>query len=171
MAVLTCALLAAVYLCADAARDQKASLATAFARRATISGLASGAVACVGIAVLHADAPELFHGLTHRALPLVILSIVAGLTGPALLNKRRYIAARPAAALAVAAILWAWGAGQYPAMLVGSTTVGQAASHRGVLAACLIALAVGAVLLVPSLWLLYATFQRRVPTTSEARGD
>ncbi|MFF0156133.1 cytochrome d ubiquinol oxidase subunit II [Streptomyces sp. NPDC005263] len=171
LAVLTCAHLAAVYLCADAARDGRTTLASAFAHRATISGVAGGTVACAGVAVLHADAPELFHGLTHRALPLVILSIVAGVAGLILLNRRRYVVARPAAALAVAAILWAWGVAQYPAMLVGSTTVDQAASNRSVLSACLIALAVGAVLLVPSLWLLYATFQRRTPAVPEAQSE
>ncbi|MFJ9967970.1 cytochrome d ubiquinol oxidase subunit II [Streptomyces avermitilis] len=168
LAVLTCAHLAAVYLCADAAREEDTALASDFARRATISGLASGAVACAGVAVLHADAPRLFYGLTHRALPLVILSAIAGLTGLALLNRRRYVLARPAAALAVAAILWAWGAAQYPAMLVGTTTVDQAASGSSVLSACLVVLAVGAVLLMPSLWLLYATSQRHAPAASEA---
>ncbi|MET8170755.1 cytochrome d ubiquinol oxidase subunit II, partial [Streptomyces sp. NPDC005329] len=61
---------------------------------------------------------------------------------------------------AVAAILWSWGAAQYPAMLVGSLTVDEAASQPAVLSACLIALACGAALLVPSLWLLYRTSQR-----------
>ncbi|WP_309141972.1 cytochrome d ubiquinol oxidase subunit II [Streptomyces griseicoloratus] len=165
LAVLTCAHLAAVYLCADAAREGRAPLAAAFARRGIVSGLACGAVACAGIAVLHADAPALFHGLTHRGLPLVVLSAVAGLGGLVLLHRRRYVLARPAAALAVAAVLWAWGAAQYPAMLVGGTTVDQAASDAAVLSACLIVLAVGAALLAPSLWLLYATFQRRTPAT------
>ncbi|MGW2100678.1 cytochrome d ubiquinol oxidase subunit II [Streptomyces olivaceoviridis] len=160
LAVLTCAHLAAVYLCADADREGDAELARAFARRAVASGLASGAVALAGIAVLHTDAPQLFHGLTHRALPLVVLSAISGVAGLGLLTRRRYVAARGAAALAVAAILWAWGAAQYPAMLVGSLTVGQAASQAAVLSACLIALACGAVLLVPALWLLYGTFQR-----------
>ncbi|MEU9214546.1 cytochrome d ubiquinol oxidase subunit II [Streptomyces sp. NPDC048415] len=160
LAVFTCAHLAAVYLCADAAREHDATLARTFARRAVASGLASGAVALVGTAVLHADAPDLFHGLTHRALPLVVLSAVSGGVGLGLLIRRRYVAARTAAALAVAAILWAWGAAQYPAMLVGSTTVDQAASQPAVLSACLIVLAAGAVVLVPALWLLYATFQR-----------
>ncbi|MFI1004113.1 cytochrome d ubiquinol oxidase subunit II [Streptomyces galbus] len=160
LAVLTCAHLAAVYLCADAERESDAQLARAFARRAVASGLASGAVALAGIAVLHADAPQLFHGLTHRALPLVVLSAVSGVAGLGLLARRRHIAARGAAALAVAAILWAWGAAQYPAMLVGSLTVDQAASQPAVLSACLIALACGAVLLIPALWLLYGTFQR-----------
>ncbi|MEZ7005200.1 cytochrome d ubiquinol oxidase subunit II [Streptomyces sp. AD55] len=159
LAVLACAHLAAVYLCADADREGDRVLASAFARRAVGSGLASGAVACAGIAVLHADAPELFHGLTHRALPLVVAGAVAGLVGLLLLYRRRYVLARLAAAPAVAALLWAWGAAQYPAMLVGGVTVADAASDGAVLAACLISLAVGAVLLVPSLWLLYSTFQ------------
>jgi cytochrome d ubiquinol oxidase subunit II len=160
LAVLTCAHLAAVYLCADADRAGEDALARTFVRRAMVSGLASGAVALAGTAVLHADAPELFHGLTHRALPLVVISAVAGVTGLWLLVKRHYVAARAAAALAVAAILWAWGAAQYPAMLVGALTVDQAASSPAVLSACLIALACGAVLLIPGLWLLYGTFQR-----------
>ncbi|MFD0211013.1 cytochrome d ubiquinol oxidase subunit II [Streptomyces hirsutus] len=160
LAVLACAHLAAVYLCADADREGDPELARTFARRAVASGLASGAVALAGIAVLHADAPQLFHGLTHRALPLVLLSTVSGVVGLVLLIRRRHVVARGAAALAVAAILWAWGAAQYPAMLIGSLTVDRAASQPAVLSACLIVLACGAVLLIPSLWLLYGTFQR-----------
>ncbi|MET8244496.1 cytochrome d ubiquinol oxidase subunit II [Streptomyces sp. NPDC005202] len=169
LAVVTCAHLAAVYLCADAGREGRPELASAFARDAVSSGLAAGAVACAGIAVLRADAPELFHGLTHRALPLVIVSAVAGLVGLVLLTRRRFVAARAAAALAVAAILWAWGAAQYPAMLVGGTTVTQAAATGSVLSAILVALGVGAVVLVPSLWLLYATFQRGTPEQPPSR--
>ncbi|MEU6527319.1 cytochrome d ubiquinol oxidase subunit II [Streptomyces sp. NPDC046924] len=160
LAVAACAHLAAVYLCADAHREGRPELAAAFTRDAVVSGLVSGVVALAGIAVLNADAPELFHGLTHRALPLVIISAVAGLTGLGLLVRQRFVAARAAAALAVAAILWAWGAAQYPALLVGSTTVTEAAASASVLSAVLGALGVGAVVLVPSLWLLYATFQR-----------
>ncbi|MBL3664657.1 cytochrome d ubiquinol oxidase subunit II [Streptomyces sp. M2CJ-2] len=160
LAVVTCAHLAAVYLCADAHREGRPELAAAFTRDAVVSGLVAGVVALAGIAVLNADAPELFHGLTHRALPLVIISAVAGLTGLGLLARQRFVAARAAAALAVAAILWAWGAAQYPALLVGSTTVTEAAANASVLSAVLVVLGVGAVVLVPSLWLLYSTFQR-----------
>ncbi|MEU6478181.1 cytochrome d ubiquinol oxidase subunit II [Streptomyces sp. NPDC047017] len=160
LAVVTCAHLAAVYLCADADREGRPDLAAAFARDAVVSGLAAGVVALAGIAVLRADAPVLFHGLTHRALPLVIVSAVAGVTGLLLLGRGRHVAARAAAALAVAAILWAWGAAQYPALLVGGTTVAQAAATGSVLRAVLVSLGVGALVLVPSLWLLYATFQR-----------
>ncbi len=55
--MVTCAHLAAVYLCADAHREGREELAAAFTRDAVISGLAAGVVALAGIAVLHADAP------------------------------------------------------------------------------------------------------------------
>ncbi|MFR0357330.1 cytochrome d ubiquinol oxidase subunit II [Streptomyces sediminimaris] len=167
LAVLTCAHLAAVYLCADAERAGDAVLVADFRRRALAAGLLSGAVALAGIAVLPADAPALFHGLTHRALPLVVLSVVCGVGGLLLLARRRLVAARVAAALAVAAILWAWGAAQYPDMLVPGTTVAEASSQNSVLAACLVSVAVGSVLLLPSLWWLYATFQRPSPATDQ----
>ncbi|MFE3034151.1 cytochrome d ubiquinol oxidase subunit II [Streptomyces canus] len=169
LAVVTCAHLAAVYLCADAGRAGRTDLVAAFTRDAVASGLAAGVVALAGIAVLHADAPELFHGLTHRALPLVITSAVAGLAGLALLVRGRFVTARAAAALAVAAILWAWGAAQYPALLVGGTTVTAAAANSSVLSAVLLVLGVGALLLVPSLWLLYATFQRETTDQQSSR--
>ncbi|MEV8565494.1 cytochrome d ubiquinol oxidase subunit II [Streptomyces sp. NPDC051322] len=169
LSVLACAHLAAVYLCADAARAGDAELATGFRRRAMVSGLLSGLVALVGIAILDQDAPLLFHGLTHRALPLVIVSAVAGLLGLALLAGRRFVLARAAAALAVAAILWAWGAAQYPRMLGPGVTVSAAASVESVLVACLIALGVGFLVLVPSLLLLYATFQRKPPPAAGAQ--
>jgi cytochrome d ubiquinol oxidase subunit II len=163
IAVLTCAHLAAVYLCADAVREGDTERTAEFRRRAVVSGLACGAVALAGIAVLDQDAPVLFHGLTHRALALVIVGAAAGLADVALLLGRRYVLARGAAALAVAAILWAWGVAQYPHMLVPSTTVSETASHTSVLVACLISVGVGLLILTPSLWLLYATFQRPAP--------
>ncbi len=159
LAVAACAHLAAVYLHAEAVRLGRPELSAWFRARALGSGLAAGAVALAGIGVLAADAPDLFDGLTHRALPLVILSAVAGLAAMWLLG-RSPARARLTAATAVAAIVWAWGAAQYPALLEPDVTVSDAASTRSVLSACLICLAVGAVLLVPSLWWLYHVFQQ-----------
>ncbi|MFD6922467.1 cytochrome d ubiquinol oxidase subunit II [Streptomyces sp. NPDC059944] len=163
LAVLTCAHLAAVYLCADAARADAPLLVHAFRQRALASGLASGAVALAGIAVLHSDAPELFHGLTHRGLPLVVLSAISGLVGLLMLRRQKFAVARASAALAVAAILWAWGVAQYPLMLVPSLTAGAASATSPVLAGALIVFGAGALLLVPSLIWLYVLFQRRDP--------
>ncbi|MFE2674915.1 cytochrome d ubiquinol oxidase subunit II [Streptomyces hygroscopicus] len=168
LAVVTCAHLAAVYLCADAARAGGPGLVRAFRSRALVSGLAAGAVALAGIAVLHADAPRLFHGLTHRALPLVVLSALTGVAGLVLLRRSLWGWARAAAALAVALIIWAWGAAQYPLMLAPDLTVARAAAPPSVLAAVLIVFMAGALLLVPSLGWLYALFQR--PETGATTG-
>jgi cytochrome d ubiquinol oxidase subunit II len=160
LAMLVCAYLAAVYLCADATRGQETELAEEFRLRASITGVITGVVALVGIAVLATDSPRLFAGLTGRALPLVVLSAVAGLSEFPLLWWRRYVAARVLAALAVTSILWGWGVAQYPNMLEPNVTVTASAAQDSVLAATLIALAVGAALLIPSLLWLYQLFQR-----------
>ncbi len=160
LAVLTCAYLAAVFLCGDAARDGEHDLAEAFRRRAVVAAVVTGAVGLAGIAVLRADAPLLFDGLTGRGLPVVVLSVVAGLAALGLLLARRYIAARLASALAVAAILVGWAVSQYPYLLPPTRTVDEAAAGRPTLLALLIALSAGAVILIPALAFLYTLFQR-----------
>jgi cytochrome d ubiquinol oxidase subunit II len=167
LAVLVCAYLAAVYLCADATRAGRVDLAESFRLRTLVTGASTGVVALAGIGVLATDAPALFTGLTGRALPLVVCSAVAGIVEFPLVWWRRYLAARVIAALAVTAILWGWAAAQYPDMLEPNTTVVSAAAQGSVLGAVLLVLAAGAVLLVPSLWLLYSLFQRPRPSTSQ----
>ncbi|XVV07533.1 cytochrome d ubiquinol oxidase subunit II [Actinosynnema sp. CA-248983] len=160
LAVLVCAYLAAVFLCGDARRDGQEELAAAFRTRALGAGLVTGAVGLAGIAVLRADAPLLFEGLTGRGLPVVLASVVAGIVALVLLWTRRYTAARIASALAVAAILTGWAVGQYPYLLPASVTVEEAATGRATLQALLVALSVGSVILVPCLVYLYVLFQR-----------
>ncbi|MFC4008872.1 cytochrome d ubiquinol oxidase subunit II [Nonomuraea purpurea] len=160
LAVGTAAYLAAVYLTRDAQRAGQQDLVDAFRRRALICGVVVGALSAIGLLVLWADAPALFTELTSgRALPLLVLSVVAGLASLVLLWRRAYVAVRVTAALAVTGLLWGWGVGQYPTLLPG-LTLAQAAATDAVLAASLGSLAVGAILLIPSLWWLYATFQR-----------
>ncbi|MEU6368707.1 cytochrome d ubiquinol oxidase subunit II [Streptomyces sp. NPDC046931] len=171
LAILTCAYLAAVYLSGDAARSGEAHLAAYFRRRALATGVVTGMVALAGIAILHADAPQLFHGLTHRALPVVLVSAVLGAVSLVLLLRAEMTFVRVTAASAVAAVLWSWGVAQYPAMLPPSVTVAASASESSVLGTSLGALAVGAVLLVPSLLWLYSLFQRRPAPTEDRRGS
>ncbi|MGW5049895.1 cytochrome d ubiquinol oxidase subunit II [Actinokineospora sp. NPDC004072] len=168
LAVLTCAYLAAVFLCGDAARDGQADLAESFRLRALLSAVVTGAVGLAGIAILRHDAPLLFEGLTGRALPAVLLSVAAGLTALVLLLTRRYIAARIASALAVTAILLGWAMSQYPYILPPTLTVDQAATSDATLTALLIALAVGTLILVPALIYLYTLFQR-TPSGADTR--
>jgi cytochrome d ubiquinol oxidase subunit II len=159
LAVGTTAYLAAVYLCADARRAGARQLAEAFRRRAIGTGVLVGAATVGALFVIRADAPDLFAGLTGRALPIALLSGLAGLASLALLFARRYVAVRVTAALAVAAVIWGWGVAQYPVMLPG-LTVAAAAGHPAVLAVVLWVLAIGGLLLVPSLAVLFTVFQR-----------
>ena len=84
LAVIVCAYLSAVYLSADARSAGDDTLVARFRARALAAGIAAGAIAAVGLGVLYADAPALASGLAHRGLPLVIISLAAGVTTLAL---------------------------------------------------------------------------------------
>ena len=160
LAVGTAAYLAAVYLTRDAERTGSVELTEAFRRRALVTGVLVGAVSLIGLLVVRSDAPALWHGLSQgRGAPLAGLSVLAGVGSLGLLVRRAYRSVRVTAALTVTGLLWAWGAAQYPVLLPG-VRLEQAAATDAVLTASLTALGIGALLLVPSLWWLYAIFQR-----------
>ncbi|MGY1639228.1 cytochrome d ubiquinol oxidase subunit II [Geodermatophilus sp. SYSU D00742] len=163
LAVLVCAYLAAVFLCADARREGADDLAAQFRARALGTAALTGAAGIAGLFVLRADAPQLFDGLTGRALPVVALSVVAGVAALGLLATRRYVPARAASALAVTAILAGWAVAQYPYVLVPDVTIEEAAGGRSTLVAMLVALLGGSVVLLPALVYLYVLFQRSPP--------
>jgi len=120
----------------------------------------------LGILVLHSDAPRLFTGLTQRGLPLVLASVVFGGLSLILLVMQRFVAVRFTAALAVVAVLWAWGVGQYPDVLPGVVTVSSAAAPDQTLRFLVVSLSIGSALLIPSLVLLYSLFQSAPATPS-----
>jgi cytochrome d ubiquinol oxidase subunit II len=167
LAVGTAAYLAAVYLTRDAERAGSPELTEAFRRRALVTGVLVGALSLAGLLVVRSDAPTLWHGLSQgRGAPLAALSVLAGIGSLGLLVRRAYRSVRVTAALTVTGLLWAWGAAQYPVLLPG-VRLEQAAATDSVLIASLTALGIGALLLVPSLWWLYAIFQR---STGDERG-
>ena len=120
----------------------------------------TGVVGLAGLFVLRSDAPLLWDGLTGRAVPVVALSVVAGVAAVVFLARRQYVPARLASALAVTTILVGWAVAQYPYILVPEVTIEEAATGRATLQAMLVALAGGAVFLVPALVYLYVLFQR-----------
>jgi cytochrome d ubiquinol oxidase subunit II len=163
LAVGSTAYLAAVYLTGDARRSGVPGLAEAFRLRGLVSAAVTGVITLGGILILRDDAPRLYAGLTGRALPVVVISVLAGLASLALLAMRRYALARVTAALAVAAVLWGWALAQYPVLLPPDVTVSHAAAAPPVLHATLAVAVVGMALLVPSLLWLFSLFQREAP--------
>jgi cytochrome d ubiquinol oxidase subunit II len=159
LAVGTGAYLAAVFLTRDGQRTSP-ELLPALRYRALAAGLVVGALAAAGLVVVALDAPDLAEQLSQwPAAALVGLSVVAGLASLVLLYLHHYLAVRITAGLAAAAIIWGWGAAGYPELLPG-VTVGEAAAVPAVLHAMLAVVAIGALILVPSLWWLFAIFQR-----------
>jgi cytochrome d ubiquinol oxidase subunit II len=127
----------------------------AFRSRALGAGIAAGALALGGLAVLAADADRLFDGLTEGAgLAAVAVSALAGTATLALIWAERFEPARYTAALAVAAIVAGWGIAQSPEILPG-LTIEEAAAGRSVLIATLASIAAGLLILIPSLGLLF----------------
>jgi cytochrome d ubiquinol oxidase subunit II len=159
LAVAVVAYLAACYLVHDAQRMGDDEMAAYFHRRAVGSGVAAGIIAFVGIFVLRADAEYLFDGLTSRALPLVILSAIAG-TASLVFMLRRPGTSRPLAIVAVASVVLAWGVAQWPYLLPETLEVADAAAPSGTLTALVLATIGAVVLVVPSFILLYTLDQR-----------
>jgi cytochrome d ubiquinol oxidase subunit II len=93
----------------------------------------------------------------------MVLSAAFGLASLLLLTRRAFLIVRGTAALAVVCALWAWGIAQYPTMLEPGVTLFSAAAAPATLAAVAAGLGAGGVLVLPSLVVLYALFQRSAP--------
>lgn len=155
LAVALSAYLAAVYLAADAARHDDAEMEQAFRLRALVTGLVAGGMAAGGLVVLRDDTRALFDDLVSGAgLAAVIVSALAGLGTLLLVRARRYEWSRYSAAVAVAAIVGGWAIAQSPTLLPGLTVEAAAASDDTLIAVVVATLA-GAVVLLPSLGLLF----------------
>jgi cytochrome d ubiquinol oxidase subunit II len=160
--VATSAYLAAVFLVSDARRFGDRELERYFSRRALAAALVAGVAALGGIFALHADARSIFDGLTSEGLPLVLLSAACGTAVVVLLVRGARRGVRPLAVGAVVAIIWGWGAAQYPYLLPGELKIDEGAAADPTLTAVLIVFGVAVVVVLPALALLFTLDQRSV---------
>jgi cytochrome d ubiquinol oxidase subunit II len=144
----------------DAARMDEADMVEYFRRRAVVMGFVAGFLALVGVVVLHDDATYVFHGLMSRALALVIISGLCGIGSLFFLTRANNRGARVLAMGAVASVVLGWGVAQWPYMLPTTVKVSQAAAPDPTLATILVVFAVAAVVILPSLGLLYTLDQK-----------
>jgi cytochrome d ubiquinol oxidase subunit II len=142
----TCfAYLAAVYLTLE---NAAAPLREDFRVRALVSGIV---VLVVGARPLFAMQP---------GAPVIVVATVAAGTAWWALWTRRYPLARVAAAGQVSCVIWGWALRQYPYVLPPTLTIESAAAPDRTLTLVLAALALGLVILVPSLGYLFGVFKR-----------
>jgi cytochrome d ubiquinol oxidase subunit II len=134
----------------DAGRLSDDTIVAYFRIRAVAAGVVAGVIAFVGLFVARNDARYLFDGLTSRALPLVVVSVLAGLAVLVLLRGRPRRGGRLAAVVAAGALVLGWGVAQWDYLLPESLTVSQAAAPTGTIVAVLVATVLAMLLIVPS---------------------
>jgi cytochrome bd ubiquinol oxidase subunit II len=157
-ALVAFAFLAAVYLTLEA---RERDLQEDFRRRALVSGIGLFVAAVVVLLLSLSGAPLVRDGLVFAswAAPLHLLTGGAAITALVALWYRRWRAARLAAAAQVSLILWGWSLGQYPYVVPPDLTIAAAAAPEATLRLVLGALAVGAAVLLPSLYYLFRVFK------------
>lgn len=154
-----CAYLAAVFLTRDAAREGNPHWVTTWRRRALGMGVTVGILAITGLMVVAVDAPMLWDELSGRATPLVVLSVLAGGYSLLALYRHWYNGAVLGASVTVAAVIGGWALGQYPILVPPAILVPQAAAPDNVLWLFILTAALGSVVLIPSLGLLFWVFK------------
>jgi cytochrome d ubiquinol oxidase subunit II len=160
MFVASGAYLAAVFLVGDARRSGDAEMEHYFERRALGAAVVAGVFALAGLFALHSEARYVFDRLTAEGLPLVILSLLCGVALLAVLLRGGRRLLRPLAAGAVVAVIWGWGVAQFPYLLPTSLRIDQAAAPDATMTIVFIVFAIAAVVVLPSLGLLYTLAQK-----------
>jgi cytochrome d ubiquinol oxidase subunit II len=114
------------------------------------------------------NAPQVWQGLTGtRAIVVVPVGLLlAVITGWAVYN-RRFLLARYFAVAEVILLLVGWALAQYPYLVAPDLTFENAASSPAMMRAALVTYGVGAVILIPSLWLLFRVFKADLPGAVE----
>lgn len=165
------AFLAAAYLSVEAT----GALREDYCKRAFLSGLLVFVSAALAGILSRQEAPEVFLGLTRRAytLPLHLATGVAALCALLAFRRGAVRLGRFAAAAQVGLIVLGFGVSLHPYLLAPALTLEAAAAPRATLLALLLALSAGAVVLFPSLYLLFRVFKGERPfaVLEKGRGD
>ena len=163
LALAICAGLAAAYLTVEQDQAGNSELAEDFRLRALAAGAVTLVLALVALPLTATTAPDLWRGLTGRALPLTWAAVLLAMVAALAMLRRRYRVARVFIVLQVASILLAWAVAQTPYLVPPNITIDGSASLPEVMASLLITYCVGGALLLPSLALLFRVFKGRNP--------
>jgi cytochrome d ubiquinol oxidase subunit II len=155
-----CGFLAATYLTRDP--EAEPHVQNDFRLRAFWSGLALIPVALGVFITSKTGAPDIFHGLTS-GWGVLLVSVTSCLAAIALVGLwlRRFRVAQIAAIAEVALILAGWSLAQYPNLVTPDVTLLNAAAPIATLRLLMIALCLGAVILLPSLAFLFYIFKAK----------
>lgn len=154
------AFLAAVYIAADLQDDL--ILRGDFRRRALISALSLAPAAVLVYYLASEHAVYLFQKLNTIWAPYLLSGAsLAALLAIYALIKEKYETARYAAAMQVAIIISGWSLAQFPYLIIPSHSIYDSHAPLITMQIVLIALALGGLLLIPSLFFLFYLFDRK----------
>jgi cytochrome d ubiquinol oxidase subunit II len=171
--VAACAYISAVYLVLEARQRGHENLVRYFSLRATAAGVVTGALAGGTFAELSNSAPYVYHRLTGIALPLVAVSIAAGIAvlGMLWLRWHHALFLRATAAIAVATVVWGWGLAQYPYLFPTSLPLAAGSAPTASLAAEFVVAGLAVLLVAPGFAVLYFLQQRRMLTAHDSDAE
>jgi cytochrome d ubiquinol oxidase subunit II len=149
-------LLAAAYLSADT----EGELRNDFRRRALITEVVAAVLAALVFWRARVDAPELFEHLASSSwtLPVQGATACAAFGTIAALLTRRHRLARVTAAAQVGLVVLGWGFAMDGHFILPDLSLEQAGARPELLGPLLIAVILGAVFLLPTLWYLIRLF-------------
>jgi cytochrome bd ubiquinol oxidase subunit II len=159
MAISLCATLAAVYLTVEATDEKEGKLAEAFRWRGLIAGAVTAVLGALGLLLSLSEAPILWQGMLHRAIPLVIATMLIGLATAAALFFRYYRIARLLIVAETAFMLGSWGVSQIPYLVPPDVTVDGAAGPPSTLLLLLVGIIFGMIIILPSIYYLFYVFK------------
>jgi cytochrome d ubiquinol oxidase subunit II len=173
LALAVCAYLATVYMTVEA--EDSPELRETYRRRGLLAGTVLGILGIAVLPVMAFDAEYMWREIW--GLPAILFMGVAALALVAslvLLYLKRYWWARSTAIAHVASIFCAWASAQYPYLIVPDVTIRSASAPTSVLVALLILSFFYAVVLGPSLALMFYLFKRQpseAPEPSEVEAE
>lgn len=156
LALSTCAYLAAVYLVVETSGPLRED----FRRRAIIAGTSTAALAAVVLALAFIHARWFFDQLTSpRSWPVLLGGLICFAGSAWAVFSRRYRLSRVFAAGEIVLLLLGWGLAQQPYLVYPDVKLVDVVGPSATIIFVLKALPVGALVLVPSLWLLFRVFK------------
>jgi cytochrome d ubiquinol oxidase subunit II len=156
LALSACAYLAAVYL----TNETQGALREDFRWRAILAGTATAALAGLVLLLAWVEARWFFYRLlSFKTLPVIIAGLGCFAGSAWAVFTRRFVLARVFAAAEIGLLLLGWGLGQYPYLVYPDLPLEDVAAPIATLKFVVLSLPVGAVLILPSLWLLMRVFK------------
>ena len=162
-----CAYNAAAFMVREARMQQQADLVRLWRGRALAVGVSMGGFALAGIGLASQASEFLWEGIGQRAWPLVALSVLTGFLSLVTIYRARDGATVLLTSLTTATVVLGWLVAQYPYLLPPAWKVDEAASPPDVLYIMIGVTAVGALLLVPAIWLLFKIFKMELASSTD----